>query len=97
VVSPWPSAAHPFRGRPTKVRDTVNVQKAQILAALRSRNLTDRAAWVDRQLPDVVDTEKNRALLEMLGIDVADLPVLDAASPVLDGASPVLDGASQEK
>lgn len=58
----------------------MNVQKSQILAALRSRNLTDRASWVDRQLPDLVDTEKNRALLEMLGINVADLPPADVAS-----------------
>ena len=58
----------------------MNVQKSQILAALRSRNLTDRAAWVDRQLPDVVDTEKNKALLEMLDIDVTKLPPTDVAS-----------------
>lgn len=58
----------------------MNVQKSQILAALRSKNLTDRASWVDRQLPDLVDTEKNRALLEMLGINVAELPPADVAS-----------------
>lgn len=58
----------------------MNVQKTQILETLRDRGLTDRASWVDRQLPDVVDTEKNRALLEMLGIKAADLTEVDVAS-----------------
>jgi hypothetical protein len=58
----------------------VNVNKAQIVAALRSRDLHDRADWVDRQLPDLVDTYKNHSLLEMLGIDLADLPPIEVAS-----------------
>jgi hypothetical protein len=57
----------------------VNIDKAQIVAALRARNQHDRAAWVDRQLPDVIDQEKNQSLLTMLGIDVKDLPPLEEA------------------
>jgi hypothetical protein len=57
----------------------VNIDKAQIVAALRARNQHDRAAWVDRQLPDVIDQEKNQSLLTMLGIDVKDLPALEDA------------------
>jgi hypothetical protein len=57
----------------------VNIDKAQIVAALQARNQPDRAAWVDRQLPDVIDQEKNQSLLTMLGIDVKDLPPLEEA------------------
>jgi hypothetical protein len=46
------------------------VQKAELVAMLRSRQLHDRAEWVDRQLPGLVDTYKNSALLQMLGIDL---------------------------
>jgi hypothetical protein len=58
----------------------VNIDKAQVLAALRARNLDDRADWVDRQLPEQIDTEKNHSLLNMLGIDVAALAKAEAAS-----------------
>ena len=47
----------------------MHLDKAEIVATLRSRGLNDRADWVDRELPEAVDAEKNRALLEMLGID----------------------------
>jgi hypothetical protein len=36
---------------------------------LRSRGLHDRADWVDRALPPVVDTHRNGSLLRMLHID----------------------------
>jgi hypothetical protein len=47
------------------------IEKAAIIQLLRSRERHDRADWVDRQLPDLVDTDKNSALLEMLGVDPA--------------------------
>jgi len=54
----------------TEVRGTpVQIDKAEIVSALRSRGLHARADWVDRELPDVVDTYKNGALLQMLGVD----------------------------
>jgi hypothetical protein len=45
------------------------IHKAEIIAVLRSRGLQDRADWVDRELPDLVDTYKNDSLLQMLGVD----------------------------
>jgi hypothetical protein len=49
------------------------IDKAQIIDLLRARGLPDRAAWVDRQLPDKVDPYKNAALLRTLNIDPAEL------------------------
>jgi len=43
--------------------------KAEIIATLRSRGLHARADWVDRTLPDLVDTHRNAALLRTLDID----------------------------
>jgi hypothetical protein len=36
-----------------------------------------RADWVDRELPDVVDTYKNDSLLQMLGVDPATISPAD--------------------
>jgi hypothetical protein len=47
----------------------MQIDKAEIISVLRSRGLNARADWVDRELPDVVDTYKNGALLQMLGVD----------------------------
>jgi hypothetical protein len=49
------------------------IDKAGILSVLRCRGLHARADWVDRELPDLVDTYKNSALLKMLGVDPATL------------------------
>lgn len=43
------------------------------MAALRLRELHGRADWVGRELPAFIDTAKNAALLQTLGIDVATL------------------------
>jgi hypothetical protein len=45
------------------------IDKQDIIATLRSRGLNDRADWVDRTLPPMVDVRKNGALLETLDID----------------------------
>jgi len=58
----------------------VYVDKAQVVAELRSRRLHARADWVDRELPGLIDTYKNSTLLQMLGIN------LDAMTP--DNAEP---------
>lgn len=47
----------------------MHVDKAQIIEVLRSRGLHERADWVDRALPPVVDTHRNGSLLRMLHID----------------------------
>lgn len=57
----------------------MNIDKAEIIALLRSRGLSERADWVDRQLPDAVDTNVNGALLKMLNIDPA---TISPAAPV---------------
>jgi hypothetical protein len=57
----------------------VNIDKAEIVATLRSRGLQARADWVDRALPDIVDTYKNGALLRMLDIDPATMQTVDVA------------------
>ena len=51
----------------------MNVDKSAIILLLRARGLDAKADWVDRQLPPLVDTDVNRALLEMLEVDVAAL------------------------
>lgn len=56
------------------------IEKAEIIRVLRSRGLHERAHWVDRDLPELVDTYKNRALLDMLGVDPAAITPVDVAS-----------------
>ncbi len=51
----------------------MQINKIQIIEMLRSKGLHDRADWVNRQLPGVVDTHKNKSLLRMLQIDPAAL------------------------
>jgi hypothetical protein len=56
------------------------IDKAEIISVLRSRGLHARADWVDRELPELVDTYKNGALLQMLDVDPAAIPPVDVAS-----------------
>lgn len=49
------------------------VSKALILQVLHRQNKHDRAEWAERQLPDVVDLQKNAGLLDLLGLDVKEL------------------------
>jgi hypothetical protein len=51
----------------------MEIDKAKILELLRQRGLDDRAIWVDKQLPDRVNTYDNAGLLRMLNIDPAEL------------------------
>ena len=55
------------------------IDKAEIVATLRSRGQNERADWVDRDLPQLVDTGKNAALLRMLDIDAAAMSPADPA------------------
>lgn len=59
----------------------MHIDKAEIIAILRARGLDDRADWVDRQLPDIVDTYQNGALLQMLNIDLSTMSPVDVAPP----------------
>jgi hypothetical protein len=49
------------------------VDKRKILQILRDRGLHARAEWVDRQLPERVDLEKNAGLLATLHISPSEL------------------------
>ena len=49
--------------------EPVYVDKAKVIAELRSRQLHARADWIDRELPGLIDIYKNSSLLQMLGID----------------------------
>ena len=53
------------------------IDKAEIIARLRSQQLDARADWVDRQLPQIVDTDTISGLLSTLGINPADMPAVD--------------------
>ena len=46
------------------------VKKTVVVATLRSRDLRDRADWVDKELPELIDTAINASLLRTLGIDL---------------------------
>ena len=49
------------------------VDKDKILKILHDRGLHARAEWVDRQLPQRVDLEKNAGLLATLHISPSEL------------------------
>ena len=51
----------------------MNIDKAQIIALLKSRGDHDQAAQADSELPDQVDTDQDSGLLAKLGIDPSDL------------------------
>lgn len=51
----------------------MNIDKSQIIEFLRSRGQQDKADQADRELPQQVDTDKDRGLLDKVGIDVQDL------------------------
>jgi hypothetical protein len=61
-------------------RSSMYIDKAKIVTVLRSRRLNARADWVERELPELVDTYKNAALLRMLGVDPAAISPVNAAS-----------------
>ena len=56
------------------------ISKAAIVATLRRRGLTARADWVDRELPESVDVDKNAGLLKTLNINPADMSPVAAPS-----------------
>jgi hypothetical protein len=59
------------------------VDKGAVVAVLRSRDLHNRADWVDREMPMSIDTVENAALFRTLGIDV-----LSVSTPEPAGAGP---------
>ena len=51
----------------------MTVSKSKVLAVLRGRGQYDRANWVDRVLPERIDTARNASLLDLLALDLDDL------------------------
>ena len=51
----------------------MNIDKSQILDLLRSHGDEDLVARADRELPDQVDTERDKGLLDRFGLDIDDL------------------------
>jgi hypothetical protein len=51
----------------------MQIDKAQILEFLKSHGDHDKAEQADRELPGTVDTDRDRGLLDKLGIDVQSL------------------------
>jgi hypothetical protein len=49
------------------------IQKSAIIAKLRERGQDVRADWVNRELPDEVDTLRYGGLLATLHLEVGDL------------------------
>ena len=77
----YPLKLVPLKGATaTKVRERLMyIDKAEITAKLRARGLDARAAWADRELLSVVDTDKNGSLLHTLGIDTAAMTPVEVA------------------
>ncbi|WP_225754678.1 hypothetical protein [Actinotalea sp. Marseille-Q4924] len=51
----------------------MQIDKAQILEFLKSQGQGDKAEQADKELPGTVDTDRDRGLLDKLGIDVQSL------------------------
>ena len=49
------------------------ISKEVVLSVLRERGLNARADFVDRELPDQIDSEKHGGLLSTLNLDLAEL------------------------
>jgi hypothetical protein len=54
----------------------MNIDKAQIIELLKSRGDDAKADQADKELPDTVDTDQHKGLLDKLGLDVGDLAKL---------------------
>ncbi|MBU8858583.1 MULTISPECIES: hypothetical protein [unclassified Micromonospora] len=51
----------------------MRIARYRITAALRERGQQVRAEWVERELPELVDSDQHAGLLATLRLDPADL------------------------
>ncbi len=51
----------------------MKIDKSQIIELLKSRGEDAKAGQAQKDLPDKVDTDQHKGLLESLGLDVGDL------------------------
>jgi hypothetical protein len=76
----------PLSGEPpTRSEAGVFIDKTEIMALLLSRGAEDRAAWVDRVLPQLVDTEANASLLRLLEVDPSKMSAVSHDETASDG------------
>jgi hypothetical protein len=64
-----PTRRRVIRRFPDEETDMSYIEKAQILVVLRDRGMSERADWVDRQMPARIDPQKNASLLRMLRLE----------------------------
>jgi hypothetical protein len=60
-------------GNPTTGRNTMKIDKDQILDLLRSQGDEGKAQQAEQELPDQVDTERDSGLLNRFGLNVDDI------------------------
>jgi hypothetical protein len=70
--------AKPAAGGQTPREQAMIISKAVVIAVLRQRGQHVRADFVDRELPERVDSDQHGGLLATLHLDLAELA--DAAS-----------------
>lgn len=54
----------------------MNIDKTKIIELLKSRGDDAKASKAESELPDTVDTDKHKGLLDSLGLDIGDLAKL---------------------
>jgi hypothetical protein len=54
----------------------MNIDKSQIIELLRSKGDEAKAQQAENDLPDKVDTDEHKGILDSLGLDVGDLAKL---------------------
>jgi len=52
---------------------SMQIEKSQIVDILKSRGDSDQASRALGELPDTVDTDKDKGLLDKYGIDLGDI------------------------
>jgi hypothetical protein len=68
----------------------MKIEKKKVVDVLRRRGQHDRAEWVNRELPDLVDSAQNTGILATLGLTPADL-----ADPTPDDAHQGIDTSNR--
>lgn len=70
----------------------MEIPKDMILNLLRERGQGDQATQADQELPDQVDTEQHKGLLDKFGLDAGDLMKLVGGGGGAGGALGGLGG-----
>jgi hypothetical protein len=72
-AAPDPGGRLPANGWHFRRERIMIISKAVVLAVLRERGLNARADFVDRELPDDIETTQHGGLLATLNLDLAEL------------------------